>query len=106
MGITKESIAFRDACGSRVAGRTFPGFGALFDELNAIARETVSPGTIVRLDGVRDRIGNRTRFIYLTMRGPCGKVTVTETRRGGRVSVSGVTVREVSACGEPGKLGI
>ena len=102
--ISNESVRFKAECEKRVSGKVFASFEALFDELNAIARETISEETIVRLNGGNDRIGKYTRFIYLTMHGPCGKVVVTETRKGKKVSVQGITVTETAMRGEPGKI--
>ena len=102
--ISNESVRFKAECGKRISGKTFASFEALFDELNAIARECISGETVVRLNGVNDRIGKYTRFIYLTMHGPCGKIVVTETRKGKKVSVHGITVKEITMRGEPGKI--
>ena len=44
------------------------------------------------------------RFVCLTMHGPCGKIVVTETRKGKKVSVHGITVTETTMHGEPGKI--
>lgn len=103
--ITNESAHFRDECGRRVSGKVFASFEALFDELNAIARESISEETIVRLLAP-DRVGAYTRFVYLTMHGPCGKIVVKETRNGKNVSVHGITVTETTMRGEPGKIGL
>lgn len=104
--ISDESVRFGEECGRRVAGRTFSSFEALFGELNGIARESVSGDTIVRLAAGSDRAGAYTRFVYLTMHGPCGKISVRETRRGKRVTVHGITVTETAMRGEPGRTGV
>lgn len=103
--ISNESVRFKAECENRISGKTFASFDALFDELNAIARESISEETIVRLL-VPDRVGAYTRFVYLTMHGPCGKIVVTETRKGKKVSVHGITVTETTMRGEPGKIGL
>lgn len=102
--ISNESVRFKAECENRISGKTFASFDALFDELNAIARESISEETIVRLYVLNDRIGKYTRFIYLTMYGPCGKIVVTETRKGKKVSVHGITVTETTMRGEPGRI--
>ena len=104
--ISNESVRFGEECGKRISGKTFSSFEALFDELNAVARESVSGDTIVRLVAGSDRSGAYTRFVYLTMHGPCGKISVREARRGRKVSVQGVTVTETTMRGEPGKAGL
>ncbi|MBR2305798.1 MAG: hypothetical protein IKA48_01055 [Fibrobacter sp.] len=103
--ISNESVRFGAECGKRIAGKTFASFEALFDELNGIARESISGDTIVRLL-VGNDTGAYTRFVYLTMYGPCGKIVVNETRRGKKVSVHGVTVTETAMRGEPGRDGL
>ena len=103
--ISNESVRFKAECEKRISGKTFASFDALFDELNAIARESISEETIVRLLAP-DRVGAYTRFVYLTMHGPCGKIVVTETRKGKKVSVHGITVTETTMRGEPGKIGL
>ena len=101
--ISNESVHFRTECEKRVSGKVFASFDALFDELNAIARETISEETIVRLLA-GDKTSAYTRFVYLTMYGPCGKINVNETRKGKKVSVHSITVEETAMLGEPGKL--
>jgi hypothetical protein len=104
--ISNESVRFGEECGRRISGKSFSSFEALFDELNLIARESVSGDTIVRLLAGSDRAGAYTRFVYLTMHGPCGRIAVRETRKGRKVSVQGVTVTETTMRGEPGKVGL
>jgi len=101
--ISNESVRFGEECGKRISGKTFSSFEALFDELNGIARESISVETIVRLL-LGDCAGAYMRFVYLTMHGPCGKIAVKETRKGKKVSVHGITVTETTMCGEPGKV--
>ena len=103
--ISNESMRFKAECEKRISGKTFASFDALFDGLNAIARESISEETIVRLL-LNDRVGVYTRFVYLTMHGPCGKIVVRETRKGKKVSVHGITVTETTMRGEPGKIGL
>jgi hypothetical protein len=101
--ISNESVRFGEECGKRISGKAFSSFEALFDELNGIARESISGETIVRLL-LGDCAGAYMRFVYLTMHGPCGKIVVKETRKGKKVSVHGITVTETTMCGEPGKV--
>ena len=101
--ISNESVRFKAECEKRISGKTFASFEDLFDELNGIARESISADTIVRLL-LGDCAGAYMRFVYLTMHGPCGKIVVTETRKGKKVSVHGISVTETTMHGEPGKL--
>lgn len=101
--ISNESVRFGAECERRISGKTFASFEAMFDELNGIARESISGETIVRLL-VGNDTGAYTRFVYLTMHGPCGKIVVSETRKGKKVSVHGITVTETAMRGEPGKI--